>query len=91
LRPHIGIEQFTQRFATALPQLGYPEIGFTVEGTQIRLEIPQLLRVTHEEHFAAVRDEFLTMLDSGVEPKNLRGNLLSKYLLLANARETAMG
>jgi hypothetical protein len=31
------------------------------------------------------------MLDSGVEPKNLRGNLLSKYLLLANARETAMG
>jgi predicted dehydrogenase len=91
LRPHIGIEQFTQRFAAALPQLGYPEIGFTVEGTQIRLEIPPQLRVTHEEHFAAVRDEFLTMLDSGVEPKNLRGNLLSKYLLLANARETAMG
>ena len=44
----------------------------------------------HEFHFAIVRDEFLQMLATGKEPGGLRTQLVSKYKLMAMARDMAL-
>lgn len=60
------------------------------EGDFLRLEIPAVLRTTHEEHFAAVRDDFIACLDGGKKfPANLRSALKAKYSLLAAAKNLA--
>lgn len=62
------------------------------EGKRFRLEIPQELRTTHEEHFAAVRDSYIACLDGEKEfPANMRSALKAKYSLLAAARDMAAG
>jgi hypothetical protein len=49
--------------------------------------IPSALRTTHEDHFAAVLDQFIAYVDSGAEPPNVGPDLVAKYTLLAEARE----
>jgi predicted dehydrogenase len=90
VQPHGNAEQFEATLKAAVAALSYNGLSVVKDGGRFRIDIPAALRTSHEEHFAAVRDEFLEILKSGKEPANLRGNLLSKYSLLAEARELAL-
>ena len=65
----------------------FPGLGFEPAGTGFRITIPKALRTTHELHFAAVLQTFLTYLDEGAWPDNLGPDLDTKYTLLARALE----
>ena len=73
--------------AVAALQPQFPGLAVVPDGDIYRIAIPQALRTTHEEHFAAVLDDFLDLLSSGEQPANLGPDLLAKYTLLAQARE----
>lgn len=90
VQPHNNIDQFEAALKKAVAELNYNGLSVVKDGGRFRIDIPAALRTSHEEHFAAVRDEFLEMLKSCKEPANLRANLISKYSLLAYARELAM-
>ncbi len=64
----------------------YPGLGVAADGDAYRVVIPDALRTTHEEHFAAVLDEYLDYLDAGTWPANLGPDIVTKYTLLARAR-----
>jgi predicted dehydrogenase len=63
----------------------FPGLGFGPAETGFRITIPKALRTTHEQHFAAVLQTFLTYLDEGAWPDNLGTDLDTKYTLLAQA------
>jgi len=68
-------------------QKEFPGLGFEPAGTGFRIQIPQALRTTHEQHFAAVLHTFMTYLDEDKWPRNLGAALDTKYTLLARALE----
>jgi len=68
-------------------QSAFPGIAVEPTGPIYRITIPAALRTTHEEHFAAVLEEFLGYIDSGERPANLGPDLITKYTLLARAAE----
>jgi hypothetical protein len=68
-------------------QKEFPGLGFEPAGTGFRIQIPQALRTTHEQHFAAVLQTFMTYLDEDKWPRNLGAALDTKYTLLARALE----
>ncbi len=90
VQPHGNPDQFESTLKKAVAALNYNGLAVVKDGGRFRIDIPAALRTSHEEHFAAVRDEFLKILESGKEPANLRANLISKYSLLADARELAL-
>jgi predicted dehydrogenase len=69
----------------------FPGIGLEAEGKGFRITIPKMLRTTHEQHFAAVLQTFLTYLDEGTSPGNIGPDLNCKYTLLARALELSHG
>ncbi len=69
----------------------FPGLGFEPHGIGFRITIPKALRTTHEQHFAAVLQTFLTYLDEGTEPGNLGSDLDFKYTLLAQALDLTHG
>jgi len=75
------------RNAVASLQDRFPGIGIEATGSAFRITIPESLRTTHEEHFAAVLDQFLAYVDRGEWPDNLGPDLVTKYTLLARAAE----
>ncbi|HUF20772.1 MAG TPA: putative oxidoreductase C-terminal domain-containing protein [Burkholderiales bacterium] len=68
----------------------FPGLGYRRDGEVYRLELPEALRSGHEAHFSAVLDQFIDHIDSGRWPTNLGPDLVTKYTLLANARELSM-
>ncbi|MEX0959991.1 MAG: putative oxidoreductase C-terminal domain-containing protein [Burkholderiales bacterium] len=68
----------------------FPGLGYRRDGEAFRMEIPDMLRTGHEAHFAAVLDTFIGYIDSGRWPANLGPDLVTKYTLLANARELSL-
>jgi predicted dehydrogenase len=89
VRP-VGIsEAFEKALAnvTRSLQAVFPGLSFTREGQQFRASIPTALRSTHEEHFAAVLDEFLARVDAGAAPADFNADLVTKYTLLAQAAQ----
>lgn len=62
-------------------------LSFERAGDGYRIGIPSALRTTHEDHFAAVLEEFIARIDSAEQPLNLGPDLITKYALLAHARE----
>ncbi len=90
-KPELYVEpkNDSHAFKAALEK-ALPDLDIIQEGKRYRVDIPQSLRTTHEEHFAEVRNEFLDMLAAGKEPANSRGNLLTKYKTLSTARDLAM-
>jgi predicted dehydrogenase len=87
--PQQDSPEFESALASVMNQLPKAGTLCTKVGNEYRIDIPDASRTTHEEHFAAVRNEFLEMLKSE-EPANLRTNLYAKYKLLAEARKLAM-
>ena len=73
--------------AVAALQPAFPGLGAEPDGEVYRIRIPEQLRTTHEEHFAAVLEDFLGYMDRGRWPDNLGPDLVAKYTLLARARE----
>jgi predicted dehydrogenase len=90
VQPHGNTGRFEAVLKKAVAALNYNGLSAVKDGGRFRIDIPAALRTSHEEHFAAVRDEFLEILKSGKEPANLRANLISKYSLLSDARELAL-
>jgi hypothetical protein len=68
----------------------YPGLSMTREEDSIRIDIPDPLRTTHEEHFCQVRDMYLDCLDRQIDPPRERAGIVSKYTLLAQARKLAL-
>ncbi len=82
-------DRLAPKLEQALRESRFQGLKAVREGDRFRIDIPAALRTTHEMHFAAVRDEFLAMVDGGAEPANSRANLLTKYATLAAARDAA--
>jgi len=89
VRPVAPGKGFEEALAGAARTLhpGFPGLAFKRDGAQFRASIPAELRTTHEEHFAAVLEEFLGFIDDGAAPANLSPDLVTKYTLLAHAAE----
>jgi hypothetical protein len=68
-------------------QSAFPGIAVERASPIYWITIPAALRTTHEEHFAAVLEEFLGYIDSAERPANLGPDLITKYTLLARAAE----
>lgn len=64
----------------------FPGLRLEPDGDVYRIGIPKGLRTTHEEHFAAVLEDFVGYLDGGQRPDNLAPDLIAKYTLLARAK-----
>jgi predicted dehydrogenase len=88
VHPVTSGQSITTELEAALEDLDaqYPGLDLAADGESFRVVIPDALRTTHEEHFAAVLDEFLDYLDAGNWPANLGPDIVSKYTLLARAR-----
>ncbi len=65
----------------------FPGLGVEPAGSAFRITIPPALRTTHEEHFAAVLEQFLAYADGAQWPDNLGPDLVTKYTLLTRAAE----
>jgi len=64
----------------AAVQSQYPGVSVVDSGPELRVAIPDRLRVTHEEHFAQVTQHFLRYVrDRGTLPAWERPNMLAKY------------
>jgi predicted dehydrogenase len=64
----------------------YPGVGAALQGAEIRIEIPDMLRVGHEEHFAQVTQAFLKYLrDRKTLPAWERPNMVAKYFVTTEA------
>jgi predicted dehydrogenase len=68
----------------------YPGLSSSREEDKIRIDIPDALRTTHEEHFCQVRDMFLDCIDQRRYPPEARACIVSKYTLLAQAQKLAL-
>ena len=68
----------------------YPGLSADREEGYIRIDIPDRLRTTHEEHFCQVRDMYLDCLDRKFYPPQEHAGIVSKYTLLAHARKMAL-
>jgi predicted dehydrogenase len=92
LKPHTDREKIGQAVEACLKawQEDYPGLSMDEEGDEFLINIPATLRTTHEEHFCKVRDAYLANLDSGGFPPETFANILSRYTLLAEAREKAL-
>ena len=73
------------RDAVAGLQADFPGVGVEPSGAGYRILVPASLRTTHEQHFAAVLDDFLGFLDGGERPATLAADMACKYSLLAGA------
>lgn len=69
-------------------QREYPGIGVEDRGAEIRVTIPDTLRVGHEAHFAEVTARFLKYLrDRSTLPAWERPNMLAKYYVTTKGAE----
>ena len=89
VKPAESSAAYAQALAKAIDNMQneFPGLGFEPAGAGFRISIPPRLRTTHEQHFAAVLQTFLTWLDEGNWPENLVSDLECKYTLLAHALE----
>ncbi len=88
IRPTIPARGFAANLLRALEDQAerYPGLDMVNEGGAYRVIIPDGLRTRHEEHFAAVLDQYLGYVDSGSWPANLGPDIVCKYTLLARAK-----
>jgi predicted dehydrogenase len=73
-------------------QKGHPGIGVEERGAEIRITLPDSLRVGHEAHFAQVTASFLKYLrDRRTLPRWERPNMLAKYYVTTRGTELSRG
>ena len=89
--PHtVSVTEMAERMKKLFAELGYDDAQVTIDGNRCIAAPPSAMVDEHEYHFALVRDDFLKMLATGVEPAGLRSQLLSKYKLMGMARDLAL-
>jgi predicted dehydrogenase len=82
-----GVLTAVERRVASL-QTAYPGIGVEDRGGEIRITIPDALRVGHEAHFAQVTTSFLSYLsDRATLPAWERPNMLAKYYVTTHGTE----
>ncbi len=90
VRAHGDIDEMASLLKAAVEKQGREGVEVVRDGERLRLEIASELRTTHEEHFAAVRNNFIACLDGEKKfPANLKSALIAKYSLLAAAHNFA--
>jgi predicted dehydrogenase len=90
VHPSVSNERYaiTLGQAVAALQPAFPGIAVDpADGGAFHIRIPKTLRTTHEQHFAAVLDQFLALVDGAEPPRHLAPDLVAKYELLARAIE----
>jgi predicted dehydrogenase len=89
INPVEGGKAFAQALTdtVARMQTEFPGLGVEPARAGFGITIPKALRITHEQHFAAVLQTFLGYIDEGTWPANLGSDLDTKYTLLAQALE----
>jgi predicted dehydrogenase len=71
-------------------QAEYPGTAVVDQGVELRVTIPNALRVGHEEHFAQVTHRFLRYVrDRGTLPAWERPNMLAKYYVTTEGTRLA--
>jgi len=90
--PHENEEQVEKAIQDCLTKWSdrYPGLSAVPEKNALRIDIPDDLRTTHEQHFYRVRDAFIENLDKNIAPPEHRACTLAKYSLLAEARTRAL-
>ncbi len=93
VRPEVDGPQFAAALTQAVADLqgDFPGLDFAPEAEGYRMNIPQALRTTHEQRFAAVLHTFVNYLDQGAWPARIGADLEMKYTLLAHALDLAHG
>ncbi|MCZ6553744.1 MAG: hypothetical protein O7A67_08085, partial [SAR324 cluster bacterium] len=70
-------------------QQRFPGTALVPQGEELKIHIPDPLRIGHEAQFSLVRDEFIGYVDAGEWPPDLAANIVIRYSLIAQAGETA--
>ncbi len=65
----------------------YPGIISYEEGTNIIIDIPETLHLTHEEHFSQVFKQFIGFVNAEKLPEEEGTNMFTKYALLVAAKK----
>jgi len=79
-----GVREALAR-AVASWQGEHPGLEVVESDDACEIRVPRTLDVGHERHFPLVLREFLSMVDSGTQPRELAVTTLAKYTLLAQA------
>lgn len=90
VRPHRPVTAYATALGVAIATLQPAFPGLAVDeadGGAFHVRIPQTLRTTHEQHFAAVLDQFLALVSGAPQPATLIPDLIAKYTLLAQAAQ----
>jgi hypothetical protein len=82
-----GLSDLSDALTTALPSLQtqFPGLRFSASSKGLRLDLPPVLRSTHESHFAMALDEYLDYLEAGVWPHTIGPRIHARYGLVAMA------
>lgn len=92
VKPHsMSSEAMKAIIEKRMQELNYSDAQVMIQPDGRLLVTPPSSMVEgHEFHFAIVRDEFLNMLATGIEPAGLRSQLIAKYKVMAIARDMAL-
>ena len=83
-----GVAKALER-AIAGWQQRFPGTALVPRGEELRIHIPDALRIGHEAQFSLLRDEFIGYVDAGEWPPALAANIVCRYSLIAQAGESA--
>lgn len=88
LSVHPEVTAFRDRLQQwlAIHEGEFPGLRIQPRGGAYRIIVPPGLNTTHEQHFAKVLDTFLEYVANGEWPRQVVGDLLAKYTLLARAK-----
>jgi len=89
VRPVDGGAGYAAALGSAIESLQgeFPGLGIEALAGAYRITIPDVLRTTHEQHFAKVLDHFLGRIDGSELSDNYGRDLVTKYTLLMRAAE----
>ncbi|MCG2590293.1 putative oxidoreductase C-terminal domain-containing protein, partial [Rhodohalobacter sulfatireducens] len=81
--------EFEEILLNSLDELRDRFPGLTAEQTDFgwKINVPEELTETHEEHFTRVTENYLDALEEGQLPEWERTNLLTKYYITTQAYE----
>ncbi|MBI1394978.1 MAG: oxidoreductase [Betaproteobacteria bacterium] len=92
IRPVAGGARYDAvvRSAESRLQHDFPGLAIDRDGDVYRVGVPGRLRTSHEAHFGAVLAQFLGYVENGRWPASLGPDLVTKYTLLARAKQISV-
>ena len=89
VRPRQNGRSYERALAEAIAglQAEFPGVGYEPDDAMYRMQIPGALRTGHESHFAEVLEVFLGYIEAGKWPPQLGPDIVTKYTLLARAKQ----